>query len=134
VFPKSVPELDKAGGIYYSRRREIMQDRQKGLTATYNRFHDANNSDSDIKDLRRLQMEMDYIVAAAYGWNDLELGHGFHTNRQAVRFTVSDPARRSVLDRLLQINQQCHAVESAAVVNEKAKKPKKMKGNVPTLF
>ena len=35
-------------------------------------------------------------VAAAYGWSDLDLGHGFHATKQGERYTLSElllPAR-----------------------------------------
>lgn len=44
---------------------------------------------------------MDQSVLAAYGWSDLDLGHGFHNTKQGVRFTISESARHEVLDRLL---------------------------------
>lgn len=47
---------------------------------------------------------MDNAVAAAYGWSDLELGHGFHETAQGVRYTLSESARREVLARLLKLN------------------------------
>ena len=34
---------------------------------------------------------MDRAVAAAYGWSDLDLSHGFHETKQGVRYTISDP-------------------------------------------
>lgn len=43
---------------------------------------------------RYVHAEMDRAVASIYGWNDLELGHGFHETAQGVRFTVSESARR----------------------------------------
>ena len=46
---------------------------------------------------------MDPAVAAAYGWADLDLGHGFHTTKQGLRYTISEAARRTVLDRLLEM-------------------------------
>ena len=33
-----------------------------------------------------------------------KLGHGFHDTKQGVRFTISEPARREVLQRLLKLN------------------------------
>ena len=42
--------------------------RQEGLTKTYNRFHDPDESAADIQKLRDLHVEMDKAVAAAYGW------------------------------------------------------------------
>src|SRR5207237_296523 len=77
-FPDSLDELEEIGARYYKRRSEIMFARTQGLTATYNRFHDPNNHDQDIKELHDLHVEMDYAVSASYGWKNLDLGHGFH--------------------------------------------------------
>jgi hypothetical protein len=85
-----------------------------GLTATYNRFHNPTDRAPDIQQLRDLHVEMDHAVAAAYGWCDLALGHGFHDTKQGLRFTVSEPARRELLDRLLALNHQRHEEEVAA--------------------
>jgi hypothetical protein len=56
---------------------------------------------------------MDRAVAAAYGWTDLDLGHGFHDRRQGARFTVSDFARREIVDRLLNLNHERYREEVA---------------------
>ena len=71
-----------------------MLARQEGLTATYNRFHNPDERAADIVRLRELHVEMDRAVAAAYGWDDLDLGHGFHETAQGVRFTIDEAARR----------------------------------------
>jgi hypothetical protein len=72
-----------------------------------------------------LHVEMDRAVAAVYGWSDLALGHGFHQTKQGLRFTISEPARREVLARLLKLNHERHAEEThQGLVGEKAK-PKK---------
>ena len=63
-------------------------------------------------------VEMDNAVAAAYGWTDLDLGHGFHETKQGVRFTISEPARREVLDRLLKLNHERYAEEVAGTARE----------------
>jgi hypothetical protein len=62
---------------------------------------------------------MDHAVTAAYGWTDLDLGHGFHETKQGVRFTISEPARREVLQRLLKLNHERYAEEVAAGLHEK---------------
>jgi hypothetical protein len=54
---------------------------------------------------------MDKAVAAAYGWSDLDLGHGFHETKQGTRFTITEPARREVLARLLKLNHERYAEE-----------------------
>jgi hypothetical protein len=79
-----------------------MLTNQEGLTKTYNRFHNPDETNADIHKLRELHIEMDKAVAAAYNWQDIELQHDFHQTKQGLRFTISETARREVLDRLLQ--------------------------------
>ena len=43
-------------------------------------------------------------MAAAYGWGELDLGHGFHATAQGIRYTISEPARPQVLGRLLELS------------------------------
>src|SRR5205823_1004475 len=69
-------------------------------------------------------VEMDCAVAAAYGWADLELGHGFHETKQGVRYTLSEAARREVLGRLLKLNHERYAEEVAAGLHDKKSKSK----------
>ena len=115
----------------------IMLERQEGLTKTYNRFHRRDEAAKDIHRLRDLHVELDNAVAAAYGWTDLDLGHGFHPTKQGVRFTISESARREVLARLLKLNHERYAEEVKEGLHEpKSKraagggrrKPKKAKG------
>jgi hypothetical protein len=95
-----------------------------GLTKTYNRIHERGEQSEDIARLRVLHKEMDQAVAAAYGWSDLDLGHDFHASKQGERYTLSEPARRTVLDRLLQLNHQRYEEEVAAGLHDKGKKAK----------
>ena len=64
---------------------------------------------------------MDNAVAAAYGWTDLDLGHGFHETKQGVRYTISEPARREVLARLLKLNHERYAEEVKQGLHDKKK-------------
>jgi hypothetical protein len=121
-FPaKLSPSLEQIGERYYSHRRKIMLDREEGLTKTYNRFHDPDDTADDIAKLRQLHVEMDQAVAVAYGWTDLDLGHGFHETRQGVRYTISEPARREVLARLLKLNHERYAEEVRQGLHEQKK-------------
>jgi hypothetical protein len=116
--------LSEVGDRYHEIRRQLMQARKEGLTKTYNRFHERGEQSADIAQLRALHVEMDQALAAAYGWSDLDLGHGFHATKQGERYTISEPARRTVLDRLLALNHQRHAEEVAAGLHDKkGKKP-----------
>ena len=120
--------LEALGGKFSELREQIFLQNQEGLTKTYNRFHNRGEHSTDIAQLRALHVEMDQAVAAAYGWSDLDLGHGFHPTKQGERYTLSEPARRTVLDRLLALNHQRYAEEVAAGLHDKgAKKGKKPK-------
>jgi hypothetical protein len=111
--------LDSIGDRYHTYRRDIMLSRSEGLTKTYHRFHRASEHSEDIAMLRRLHVEMDEAVSAAYGWTELKLEHGFHETRQGVRYTISGPARRSVLDRLLALNHERYAEEVQTGLHDK---------------
>ncbi len=131
-FPENLSNLETIGETYYTHRQAIMKTRQEGLTKTYNRFHNPDELAEDIAKLRQLHIEMDKVVAAAYGWQDLDLAHDFHPTKQGIRFTISEPARREVLDRLLALNHQRYAEEVAQGLHDK-KKPsnKKAKSTAP---
>lgn len=131
-FPRDLAPLKSIAERYDELRRQIMLSRQEGLTKTYNRFHDRRDKSEEIARLRALHEELDQAVAAAYGWSDLDLGHGFHPTKQGERYTLSEPTRRTVLDRLLALNHQLYAEELKAGFHEKAgKKVKKTKGDFP---
>jgi hypothetical protein len=133
-FPNRIGALEEIGTTFHDLRRQIMQTRQEGLTKTYNRFHDRGEQSADIARLRALHVEMDQAVAAAYGWSDLDLGHGFRATKQGERYTISEPARRTVLDRLLALNHQRYEEEVKAGLHDKKKKPatkRKSKAEVP---
>lgn len=146
-FPKSpianLQSLEILGESYHEHRKHIMLARQEGLTKTYNRFHNPQETSADINELRRLHVEMDRAVAAAYGWQDLELGHGFHETAQGVRYTLSESARREVLARLLKLNHERWEEEQAQTKDEgpntKDKRTRKKKDSLsddksPKLF
>jgi hypothetical protein len=81
-----------------------MLDRRLGLTKLYNLVHDQSHGSGDVKRLREIHAEVDHAVAEAYGWTDLDLGHGFHDTRQSRRFTIEPAVQTEILDRLLELN------------------------------
>jgi hypothetical protein len=111
--------LNRLGEMYHEHRSRLMLANSEGLTKTYNRFNDPSEADADVQQLRELHVEMDKAVAAAYGWDDLDLGHGFHETKQGARFTISDAARREVLERLLKLNHQRYEEEVCQGLHEK---------------
>ncbi|MBI5168202.1 MAG: restriction endonuclease [Candidatus Eisenbacteria bacterium] len=148
VFPFHLASLHarEVRGQLVEHRLRVYEAEREGLTATYNRFHSPAEKSPDIEQLRALHVELDRAVSDAYGWTDLALGHDFHATKQGTRFTLSDPARREVLARLLQLNHDRHAEElaqglhdkpakkSAAKSRAKSPKPAPPKPEAPDLF
>ena len=135
-FPDDIVALRSIGSSFHIARHNVMERLKDGITPTYNRFHDSGKTDSDIQNFRKLHVEMDQAVAIAYGWTDLDLDHGFHDTKQGVRFTISEAARREVLQRLLKLNHERYAEEEKQGLHGKkgtAKKaaPKKKAASKP---
>lgn len=100
-------------------RRLVAESRKIGLTDLYNKIHNSQENSDDVTKLRKLYSDLDTLVTTAYGWKDIVLGHGFHETKQGIRYTISDAARREVLDRLLVLNHQRYAEEVAAGLHDK---------------
>ena len=137
--------LDSLGARLDADRREVMTRIDIGLTTLYNLYHDPDLSPRIVMKeakcteehaswamekfvaLRDLHRSIDEAVRDAYGWNDLDLQHGFHDleflpENDRVRYTVSTEARKEILLRLLALNHERHAEEVAAgLVDENGK-------------
>jgi hypothetical protein len=128
--------LESIGKTYYKHRAALMKDLNLGLTKTYNLFHDDKLTKNKVAEairksegtgeaadcfarimrLRELHAEMDLAVLKAYGWVDIKPEHGFYEldflpENDRVRYTIAPAARRTVLERLLELNFQRHAEE-----------------------
>ena len=119
--------LERLGKGFDDIRRSMMISRQIGLTALYNLFHNPAEKDAELEEMRKLQREIDEAVRDAYGWNDIDLGHGFHEvgylpANDNVRYTISEPARIEILKRLSALNRQRWEEEEAAGLHKKGKK------------
>jgi hypothetical protein len=126
TFPQPIPQssstwehVNEAGRVLNETRADVMARTELGLTKTYNRVHDVNETDPDIVRLRELHVHLDNVVRDAYGWTDLELGHQHWATPQGMRFTVSPAAKDDLLDRLLELNHQRYAEEVAAGLHDK---------------
>jgi hypothetical protein len=123
--------LERVGEEHYRVRSHLLLSTARSPRDTYNRFHDPDESADSIQKLRDLHVEMDKAVAAAYRWDTLDLGHDFHETKQGVRFTISESARREVLQRLLKLNHERYEEEVKQGLHDKkkgaAKKPKAAK-------
>ena len=129
----------EAMGIeYLQARRAIMTDpaRLIGLTKLYNRFHDPKDTDPRFARLREMQRAIDAAVAHAYGWDDLDLGHGYHeqvhlAENDRTRFTMSETARAEVIRRLSELNRERYDAELAAGLHGRGMKKRKTKFDDP---
>ena len=109
--------LETIGQTYYEFRAALMVQNNQGLTATYNRFHDPEETDPDILKLRDLHSQMDRAVLNAYGWQDIDITCDFRldyededdTNtkrKKPWRYSWPEATHDEVLARLLTLNQQ----------------------------
>ena len=71
--PEPTEHIRRLGAELNAHRCALMLDRGEGLTKTYNRVHDPDDQAEDITLLREIHAELDYAVADAYGWSDLEV-------------------------------------------------------------
>jgi hypothetical protein len=117
------PALEAAGRAYYDFRAAHMVKNNEGLTRTYNRFHDPNETDPDILKLRELHAAMDRAVLDAYGWRDIPTTCDFFLDyeideeewgnkKKPWRYRWPDEVRDEVLARLLELNAQRAAAEA----------------------
>ena len=111
---------DLAVGISEFRSR-LMVNSRLGLTKVYGSVHDPSVADGDIVQLRDRHVELDRATATAYGWDDIDLKHGFHETRYGTFFTVSTEARFELLMRLLELNFMQYA-EQTGMALEQVKK------------
>lgn len=119
AFPEVNEELRRLGNDLRDARRRFMTDAQIGLTKLYNRVHSQTDTDARVKALRDIQREVDGAVARAYGWTDVNLGHGFHSvpylsENDRIRFTISETARLEVLRRLGELNRRRYEEDQAS--------------------
>jgi len=135
-FPKNWetdPTLEQIGETYYTFRANLMVRNNEGLTDTYNRFHNPDETDSDILQLRQLHDQLDQAVFNAYGWDDLTPTCEFlldyeedddNSNRKKpYRYRWNDEFQDEILARLLDLNKQRH--EEEVLRGEKGKKTTK---------
>ena len=119
------PLLEAAGMACYEFRAALMARSNEGLTKTYNRFHDPNETNSDIQTLRDLHAAMDRAVLDAYGWNDIPTHFEFLLDyeideetwgkkKKPYRYRWPEEVHDDVLARLLDLNQRRYAEEVAA--------------------
>lgn len=131
VQPNLTAAVGELGLRLNQRRSALMLDRQEGLTTTYNRVHDPDETADDIVELREIHVALDHAVRDAYGWTDLELGHDFHPTKFGTRFTFAPVPRQEVLDRLMELNHERYAEEVRQGLHGKPKPKARPRGATP---
>ena len=106
--------LEDAGKAYYAFRAHLLARHGEGLTKTYNRFHDPDDRDPEILELRALHAEMDRAVLDAYRWTGIPTDCEFLPEHEAdevasrpqkrYRYRWPNRVRDEVLARLLKLN------------------------------
>jgi len=142
-FPKdfeSNPALEKAGQEYYEYRATLMVQNNEGLTKTYNRFHDPDETSPEIHRLRELHAAMDRAVLDAYGWTDIPTNCDFildyddkdeevsSRRKKPWRYRWPDEVRDDVLAKLLALNAERAEEERLAGLADMAQGSPKKRG------
>lgn len=114
TFPLPPPTDDLEGMMraLHTWRSDRMIERDQGITTLYGHYHDPDYSDPIVEELRERHRDLDDAVLDAYGWSDVDLGHGFYDTRYGVFYTVSAAARFELLDRLLRLNFEQYAEQT----------------------
>jgi hypothetical protein len=140
--------LEKAGQDYYEYRAALMVRNNEGLTKTYNRCHDPDETSPEILKLRELHTAMDMVVLDAYGWTDIPTHCEFildyedeeeaedsrsRKRKKPYRYRWPDEIRDEVLARLLKLNaeraEKERLVGLTAARGSKAKRSKPSRAN-----
>jgi hypothetical protein len=130
------PALEASGEAYYAFRAALMVGNNEGLTKTYNRFHDPDDSDPGIVRLRELHSDMDRSVLDAYGWTDIDTHCQFLLDyeideeewgdkKKPYRYRWPAEVRDEVLARLLELNAERARVELRSGAADKKRSKKK---------
>jgi len=128
--------LERVGLEYYEHRAAVMEELAEGLTKVYNRFHDPNEVDTRIVQLRELHNAMDRAVLDAYDWTDIRPTCEFvpeddgddeepAAKKAKFRYRWPDNVRDEVLARLLDLNAQRAVVGAEAQKATGSPKPRK---------
>ena len=115
TFPR--PAADRLGLLrataeaLHAERAALMQREGLGLTDLYNALHAPHSDLPGVAALRARHEELDREVAAAYGWDDLDMRHDFRQvdylpANDNTRHTIAENVRLEVLRRLSALNRQ----------------------------
>jgi hypothetical protein len=120
ALPSDLPSLEV---VSVQLREAQVQARERltiGLTPLYKRVNDPGVNESEIETIRAAHRAVDEALLACYGWQDIELEHGFYEERGVRRYIASPTNQAQFLERLADLNRRRHLEELAAgLVDEK---------------
>ena len=125
LYPDLPPFEEPAEGTvpqWNNRRVLIFAENRQGTKRYLNRFHNPNESDAEIAQLRDLHAAMDRAVLDVYGWQDIATDCEFlldypideaewGNRKKPYRYRWPDDVRDEVLARLLELNAERAAQE-----------------------
>jgi hypothetical protein len=114
AFPLSKSRAIDPDGLiveWYRLVDAAMSEWGGGFTSVFNHMSDEEDQSGTASSMRSHRCLIDKCVADAYGWTDIDLDHGFYETKQGIRFTISETARREVVQRLLRLNHERFAEE-----------------------
>ncbi len=84
-----------------------------GMTDAMNAVHSASANDNAVVRMRLLRQRIDDMIAAAYGWRDLNFAHDFRQDVDAdgetvLRHGLAPSIRTEILARLIVLNRARH--------------------------
>ena len=105
---------------------EFSAERGCGLTDVMNAVHCRDNTDSRIVELRALLVSVDRVVAAAYGWTDLDLTYEIRkfcggSANDPWRWCLSDDTTAEILRRLTLLNKVRYTERLQRTANDEAR-------------
>lgn len=126
-FPMATESIASIALELHQKRSLTMSSLGVGFTDLYNRVNDENCDELEVDQIRKVHVELDRAVCAAYGWADLDMTYGFRQTAEKMRWAISETTRNEMLDRLLELNHKRHceelthdlAVDSSVLTNGK---------------
>ncbi|HTR27411.1 MAG TPA: DNA methyltransferase [Terriglobales bacterium] len=130
-----VARLERVGQQYYDFRTKLMLANKEGLTETYNRFNNPEESSVQIVHLRELHDSIDRAVLDTYGWTGIkpqcefvpefdyedEEEEGGRQRKMKYRYRWPDDIRDDVLAQLLNLNRDRSSEEDQLLAKEAEK-------------
>ena len=103
-------DIEKAAIQLNDVRELYMLKHKLGMSEFYNKVNDKENKEIEVEKLRELISNLDLSVLSAYGWDDIPLEHGFHTDKGVTKWGIDTISKKEILSRLLNLN---HAIKDA---------------------